>query len=515
MSQLLLLLAVLAVLGLYGVRWTGRLAPLTSELPLKTLLATALCALTVGLGLGGGPVSPALYALAIALGSLFILAPFVLSALARWRLYRAAAVLADLLYWTQAGRAGIRRLLAQVALQQADGERALELLPEGGDLLRAQAYALLGRWREVLTLDLPEQGEDAFLGSAARAEALLELGDEAAAEAELRAMERRWQAQGQGPLGYRSIKLTQARLHAHRGDLGAARRELGTPLPGLPPYRVLETLALAAERAGDAQAASQLYAQAYAYAPPGRKARLGEALGRYGKTPAETPRPRVSVATFALSAALVALYGVQLWVNARYGDRAWALVAGFLTLPSDAPGAAAPWRYLSYAYVHGGPLHIGLNTWVLVDIGRLYEARRPWGSLLTAFVFGTAMGAYLTLVAQGGGPPGVVGASGGVLGVAGALLADTLRGRGPRDRLLTRSLLQWVGFIVIFSLAIPNVSLWGHVGGLVGGLLWGFVRQGLPATRRLDLAAGIVSLLLLGYALLGALRWLMQYAPQL
>jgi hypothetical protein len=38
--------------------------------------------------------------------------------------------------------------------------------------------------------------------------------------------------------------------------------------------------------------------------------------------------------------------------------------------------------------------------------------------------------------------------------------------------------------------AIPNVSLWGHVGGVVGGLLWGFARQGLPAGAGLDRMAG-------------------------
>ena len=108
-----------------------------------------------------------------------------------------------------------------------------------------------------------------------------------------------------------------------------------------------------------------------------------------------------------------------------------------------------------------------------------------------------------------------VGASGGVLGVGGALLADVLRGRGAGDRLLTRSLLQWIGFIVIFSLAIPNVSLWGHIGGLLGGLLWGFARQGLPKTPRIDLGAGAVSILLLGYALFGAVNWLFTYGGQL
>ena len=109
----------------------------------------------------------------------------------------------------------------------------------------------------------------------------------------------------------------------------------------------------------------------------------------------------------------------------------------------------------------------------------------------------------------------VIGASGGILGLGGALLADVLRGRGAQDRALTRSLLQWIAFIVLFSVAIPNVSLWGHVGGLLGGLLWGFVRQGLPQTRTVDRAAGVLSVGLLAYALYGSVTWLLRYGPQL
>ncbi len=517
MSQETLLLVVLTVLGLYGVRWTQRLAPLGSELPLKTILATLLCAFVAALALAGTPATLAVRSFTLVVGPLYILAPFVLTALARGRFYTLAATLAEGLYWSSAGRGGIKRLVAQVALQQDDPDAALELLPDGaGDTLRVQVYALQERWHDLLALPLPERGDNAFLGLAARVQAHLELGDETAAEDELERMTARWEAQGQGPLGYRSLTLSRARLAAYRGDLAEAQRELQTPLPGVPPYRVLEILASAAERARNESAAGKLYAQAYAYAPPRKKERLEETLRRYGQEVPEEPRRGLSLATFSLTGVLLALYLFQLWVDGRYGARSWALVAGFLTIPdASVSGANAPWRYLSYAYVHGGLLHIALNAWVLVDIGRLYESRRPWGSLLTAFVFGSAMGAYLTFVSQGGAPPGVVGASGGVLGVAGALLADTWRGRGARDRLLTRSLLQWVGLIVIFSLAIPNVSLWGHIGGLVGGLLWGFARQGLPKTPQLDLYAGFASLLLLGYALFGALAWLARYAPQL
>lgn len=516
MAQETLFFIVLTVLGVYGVRWTLRLAPLNSELPLKTLLATLLCGLLVGLGLTNNSVTPLLRWLAFVVGPLYTLSPFLLTALARARLYAAARTLTNALYWSPVGREGIARLLAQVALRQDDPEVALSFLPEGGgDTLRLQAYALQGRWAEVLETPLPEGGDNVFLGLAARIEALLALARETDAEGELEQLEARWQQQGQGPLGYRAVTLSKARLFAYRGDFEGAREALKNPLPGVPPYRVLETLAFAAERAHNPEAAGRLYSQAYTYAPPNRRDRLSQLLARYGQPVPAAAKPKRPYATLSLGVFLAALYLLQLWAGTRFSTNAWAAAAGFLTVNPDAPGGDALWRYLSYAFVHGGLLHIGLNVWVLLDIGRLYESRRPWGNLLAAFVFGSVLGAYLTFVVQGGTPPGVIGASGGILGLGGALLADVLRGRAAQDRLLTRSLLQWIGLIVVFSVAIPGVSLWGHVGGLIGGLLWGFIRQGLPKIRQVDLFAGVGSLILLAYALYGSVGWLFRYGGQL
>ena len=517
MSQAALFLVVLSITGIYSVRWTTRLAPLMSELPLKTILATALCALVAALSFTT-PVSSTLLVLALIIGPLFILAPLLLTSLARGRLYGVAKSVTDVLYWTDEGRAGVRRLLAQVALQQADADEALNLLPEkGADLLRIQAYALSERWRELLELDVPERGDNAALARAGRAQAYLAQEQRSAAEAELTRLRQAWEDEGQGPIGYRSVKLTQARLYAYDGNLEAARRELQDPLPGVPPYRILEILAEAAERGRNLEAAVRLYAQAYTYAPPSQRERFEGKLELYGQSVPDVPSPtsRMNVATFSLATVIVAAYIAQVWIDRTYGANAGSVVAGFLLNRPQIPESDALWRYLSYAFVHGGIVHIGLNTWVLYDIGRLYESRRHWGSLLAAFVFGTVMGAYLSVIAEGSAPLVLVGASGGVLGIAGALLADVWRSTNPQDKLLTRSLLQWVVLIVVFSLAIPGVSLWGHIGGLVGGALWGFMRQGLPNTRQLDLIAGGVSVGLMIYAVTEAGLWLVRYGPQL
>ena len=189
------------------------------------------------------------------------------------------------------------RLLAQVALQRGDAEAALSLLPERAesDLLRAQVYAQQGRWSDLLELTPPEGGDNAFLAYAARAQAYLELGETNLAEHELSTMEREWEKRGQGPLGYRAVTLTKARLAAFEGNFEEARELLQEPLPGVPSHVMLGILAEAAERSGRLEAASKLYAQAYQTAPEGQRAGLGEKLTGYGQAPSPS-RPRRAAA---------------------------------------------------------------------------------------------------------------------------------------------------------------------------------------------------------------------------
>src|SRR5690606_22551959 len=157
-----------------------------------------------------------------------------------------------------------------------------------------------------------------------------------------------------------------------------------------------------------------------------------------------------------------------------------SLIAAYLQGLPGVPADGAWWRLITYAFVHGNLVHIGFNLWVLFDLGRIFERRRGWGDLLAAFVTGTAGGALLTGVMQAGQPLILVGASGGILGVAGALVADAMLRRSAADAVLLRSLLQWMVLIMLFSV-LPGVSLWGHAGGLLGGFVYGLIRTKLTA----------------------------------
>src|SRR5690606_29991944 len=86
----------------------------------------------------------------------------------------------------------------------------------------------------------------------------------------------------------------------------------------------------------------------------------------------------------------------------------------------------------------------------------------------------------LASVAAAGRPLLLVGASGGVFGVAAALTLDAAFRRSAADPALLRTLAMFLGLNLLFSL-LPGVSLWGDVGGLVAGGAYAALRRALPS----------------------------------
>lgn len=527
MNQLSLLALILTISGVYTGRLMGRIAPLNSEVPLKTWAATV-CA--GGLGAWLVVANPArpwqwLSGGLLIIAAAYIFSPYLLTALTRGGRDAISDRIVNTLYWGEYGQRSIKRLLAQAALRQGDASRALELVtfnPEqpinqqyaddpNSRLIAIQAFELQERWYDLVAIDPPPGGDNALLASAARVHAFAKMHDFGLADAELNALETRWQSSGEGAIGYRSLALARAYIFAARGNVAAVKESLPSDTIGV---RELTVLADAAERNAQPNIAAQFYSQAYQRAGTAHKPILAAHLERLEHPLPALPQAKRPVATLALIGFLLVCYGVQVLIGRTIRPDAAQRMAGFI-LNVPIPDADAWWRYLSYGFVHGNLLHIGLNCWVLWDIGRLYEMRRFWPNIFISFALGTFFGAYLTVIAQAGDQLVLVGASGGVLGIAAALLADTLRSRNPGDQVLTRALVQWMLLIVVFSVAIPNVSLWGHLGGIVGGFLWGFIRQGLPKDKRVDQVAAGIAIGLMGYSLIEAGRWLAQHASML
>jgi membrane associated rhomboid family serine protease len=133
-------------------------------------------------------------------------------------------------------------------------------------------------------------------------------------------------------------------------------------------------------------------------------------------------------------------------------------------------GAGQWWRMITSGFLHAGLLHVGLNMWVLYQLGQLLEP--ALGRLRFGLVYFVSMlcGAFGVLLLD----PNhlTVGASGAVFGLMGAAVA-AFRSRGIG--LFDTGLGGAIVLNLVFTFAIPGISIGGHVGGLIGGFVAGWI----------------------------------------
>ncbi len=172
---------------------------------------------------------------------------------------------------------------------------------------------------------------------------------------------------------------------------------------------------------------------------------------------------------------------------------------GALLIPTDlTPGEW--WRMITAGLLHFGPLHLMMNLLGLLYLGTRLE--RAWGKLrmLIGYAASTvsAMGfaPYLVTLTEQQPIAILVGASGGVMGLVGALIGHLtvgwFRGRNRRISRQLSTLLLLVGLQTFFDLTTPNVSFACHLLGMLTGLVFalslGALESLLARSHRADAA---------------------------
>ncbi|HEX3785236.1 MAG TPA: rhomboid family intramembrane serine protease [Pseudonocardiaceae bacterium] len=180
----------------------------------------------------------------------------------------------------------------------------------------------------------------------------------------------------------------------------------------------------------------------------------------------------VYVITMVQARSVLDVTGANLWV-------AWA----------EAPVSVASgdwWQLVTAGFLHNSPIHILFNMIALWVIGK--DLERILGRIRFTAVYLVSLlggGVSVLLFANPFGP--VAGASGAVFGLMGGLLVVVLK-----LKLNPGSVIAMIAINLILSVAIPNISLLGHLGGLVVGALITAAVIYAPKTNRLAWQVGAV-----------------------
>ncbi|ACB75477.1 rhomboid family intramembrane serine protease [Opitutus terrae] len=136
------------------------------------------------------------------------------------------------------------------------------------------------------------------------------------------------------------------------------------------------------------------------------------------------------------------------------------------------------WRIVTSMFVHYGLLHLALNMWALFQTGHFVE--RLFGRPLFALGYlGSGIVASFASIYWHGDQIWSAGASGAVFGVYGLLLGFMVRERQsippPVLRPLFKSTLMFAGYNLVFGFVYPRIDNAAHLGGLLGGVVLGWL----------------------------------------
>ena len=162
------------------------------------------------------------------------------------------------------------------------------------------------------------------------------------------------------------------------------------------------------------------------------------------------------------------------------------------------------WRCITYAYTHGGAIHLAFNMVVLYQIGPLIENEigpaRFFVLYTLAALVATTAGYFWHPLAP------VVGASGSLFGLIGFAIAYYHR-VGPAAHELRNLMFRWAIIALLFGLMVGADNA-AHLGGLSCGVVVGwFLPLGVRGRQKLvplfnllaglTLAATVISILIL------------------
>ena len=145
-----------------------------------------------------------------------------------------------------------------------------------------------------------------------------------------------------------------------------------------------------------------------------------------------------------------------------YGTASTVYEKGVLWAPFVAQGDW--WRLFTAAFLHYGPFHLLLNMLGLYWFGSLLEQRIGSGRFVLLYVVSGLAGSAGALVVSPTSP--TVGASGAIFGILGAGLVLEQQ----RDYVFGGSALGVIIANLVLTFAWSgNISVGGHIGGLIGG----------------------------------------------
>lgn len=138
------------------------------------------------------------------------------------------------------------------------------------------------------------------------------------------------------------------------------------------------------------------------------------------------------------------------------------------------------WRLITAGFLHGGIIHILMNSWVLFDLGAQVERVFGTSRYLVIYLVSSVGGFYLSFLMSYSLS---VGSSAALAGLIGAMMAFAKR---TNQTMVWSFYMRWVIMIAAIGFLIPGIDNWAHLGGIITGGAIGWFAASTHVNRDIE-----------------------------
>jgi rhomboid protease GluP len=196
----------------------------------------------------------------------------------------------------------------------------------------------------------------------------------------------------------------------------------------------------------------------------------GEPTPPAGYQPAPPDHPRQKpVVTYTIMGLTIFVFMLQLGSQTLFNGTDLPQALGMKV--NDLIMRGQLWRLFTPMLLHGSILHIGFNMYALYILGPGLERFYGWKRFIAVYILAGFAGNVMSFLFS---PEASLGSSTAIFGIFGAEGVFFYQNRkifGQRAQVALREIVFFAGINLLFGLS-PGIDNWGHIGGLIGGVLF-------------------------------------------
>ena len=169
------------------------------------------------------------------------------------------------------------------------------------------------------------------------------------------------------------------------------------------------------------------------------------------------------------------------------------------------------WRFVTPIFIHYGLMHFAINSVILYYMGQQVEAIYGHGRFFLIYLLSGVMGNVLGFAFNDMNVQ-AAGASTSLCGIFGAFIVLGIHFKNnPGIQAMVRQFSLFIVLNLVFGLFDQTIDMYGHVGGLIGGILMGNIvalpmRVGKTYSIHVRIISAMILLFLLFFCIVYGLK---------